>query len=84
MYVLGFGLPLAIGFIMKALGKIYFNVGINTTVFQIVCLYGYSVSIYIFCIALCSLNICLLHWIFLGYAAVNKFYFVFKNINQGF
>lgn len=48
------------------------------------CLYGYSVSIYIFCIILCSFNICLLHWIFLGYAVANKIYFVFKNINEGF
>lgn len=41
-------------------------------------------SVYIACILLCSFNVCLLHWILLGYGAANKIYFVFKNIHQGF
>lgn len=84
MYVLGFGLPIAIGFIMKAIGKKCCKKGANCTIIQILCLYGYSVSVYIPCILLCSFNVCLLHWILLGYGAANKIYFVFKNINQGF
>jgi ABC-type antimicrobial peptide transport system permease subunit len=81
MYALGFGLPIGIAAIMKAIGKNYSNLGINCTIIQILSLYGYSVSIYIFCILLCSFNICLLHWIFLGYGVANKIYFVFKNIH---
>lgn len=85
MYALGFGLPVGIGFIMKAIGtSITYNIGVNCTIIQIVCLYGYSVSVYIACILLCSFNVCLLHWILLGYGAVNKIYFVFRNIHQGF
>lgn len=84
MYALGFGLPIGIAFAMKAIGNIDYNIGVNCTIIQVMCLYGYSVSIYIFCIILCSFNICLLHWIFLTYAAVNKAYFVFKNISEGF
>jgi hypothetical protein len=83
MYALGFGLPIAMGFIMKALRKYFVIQDVNCTIIQILCLYGYSVSVYIPCILLCSFNVCLLHWILLGYGAVNKIYFVFKNINQG-
>ena len=62
----------------------FYEVDVNCTVIQILCIYGYSASIYIFCILLCSFNICLLHWIFLGYGCASKIYFVFKNIHEGF
>jgi hypothetical protein len=74
MYALGFGLPAAIAFIMKGLG-------VNVTVMQIICLYGYGASNYVFAVILCSIDVCLLHWIFLAYGAASKFFFVFKNIH---
>ena len=69
------------GLLLSALiGLIFGCLGLPSTTSQVVCLYGYSMSVYILCVLLCSLNMTLLTWIFLLYAAVTKVIYILKNV----
>jgi hypothetical protein len=71
----GFGLLLS-----ALIGLIFGCMGIQSKTSQIVCLYGYSMASYIICVGLCSINMTLLTWIFLLYAATTKVVYILKNI----
>lgn len=72
-YLLGLGLSAIIGLIFGC-------IGLNSKTSQIVCIYGYSMATYIICILLCTINMTLLTWLFLLYAAGTKVGFLLKNI----
>lgn len=72
-----YGMGLLLSFL---LGLIYGCLGLPSKVVQIVCLYGYSMAIYVIAVLLCTLNMTLLTWIFLLYAATTKVIFILKNI----
>lgn len=38
----------------------------------------------IVCLLLCSVNVCLLHFILLGYAFVTKAFFIFNNMRSAY
>lgn len=76
MYIEGFLFPVLLTFLLKFLGG-------DHTHIQIICLYGYSMSAYIICLLLCSINVCILHYIFLIYGAVTKIAFISKNLFEG-
>lgn len=70
-----------LGLLLSALlGLIYGCLGIPAKTGAIVCLYGYSMATYIICVLLCSVNMTLLTWIFLLYAAVTKVIYILKNL----
>ena len=75
MYIEGFGFPILFTFLLKFLGA-------NCTHIQIICIYGYSMAPTIICLLLCSLNVCILHIILIGYAMGSKAAFLVKNIFQ--
>lgn len=77
MYLLGFGFPIILTFMLGLFG-------VNCTYIQNICIYGYSVTIVIICVLLCSINSCLLHIILLGYAFVTRALFIMNNFNAGY
>jgi hypothetical protein len=62
------------------IGLIFGCIGLQSKTSQIVCLYGYSMSIYIICVLLCSINMSLMTWLFLLYAAGTKVAYILKNV----
>ena len=72
-YILGLALSAVIGLIFGC-------VGLQAKAIQIVCLYGYSMTIYAICLLLCIINYPLLRWLFLLYAAGTKIGFILRNI----
>lgn len=75
-YLEGLGFSAAFGGILKCSG-------VNCTIMQIICLYGYSISIYIICVLLCCINISYLAWALLLYACGTKIAFILKNLFSG-
>ena len=71
-YLLGFGLSIIMGMIFGCLG-------LKSKTPQIVCIYGYSMATYIICVLLCTVNMTLMTWLFLLYAAGSKIGFIIKN-----
>lgn len=69
-------MPVAFYFILKCLG-------VESSIMQMICLYGYSMATYIPAILLCSVNVCILSYLLLGYAGGAKVGFVFKNLFAG-
>jgi hypothetical protein len=72
-YVLGLAVSILYGLIFGCLG-------LNCKTVHIVCLYGYAMSNYIFCVLLCIINLPLLTWLFLLYGAGTKVGFILKNM----
>ena len=75
-YLEGMGLSALIGLLFGCLG-------LNSTVVSIVCLYGYGMTTYIIAVLLCIINLPLLQWLFLLYAAVAKAVFILRNLFEG-
>lgn len=71
-YLLGFALSILMGMIFGCLG-------LKSKTPQIVCIYGYSMATYIICVLLCTVNMTLMTWLFLLYAAGSKIGFIIKN-----
>lgn len=61
-------------------GLLFGCIGLACRVNHIVCLYGYSMTIYVICGLLCIINMELTTWLFLLYAAGTKVAFILKNI----
>jgi len=72
-YIMGLGVSALIGLIFGCMG-------LQSKTSQIICLYGYSMSIYIICIMLCSINMSLMTWLFLLYAGGTKIAYILKNV----
>ena len=72
-YPLGLGLAALIGLLFGCLG-------LKSTVAMIVCLYGYSMATYIICVLLCTINVPMLHWLVLLYAAGSKVVYILRNV----
>ena len=62
IYGIGFIVPLIIIIIMKCFGS-------NNSYISVLCIYGYSFSIYIPVVFVCGFGINFFQWIFLLYAA---------------
>jgi len=75
-YLLGLGLSALLGLIFGCLG-------LQTKTIQIVSLYGYSMFIYIICMALCIINVPGFRWLFLLYACGSKIGFILRSIFEG-
>lgn len=73
IYVEGFLFPIILTFFLKSLS-------IDCTYIQNVCLYGYSMCNAIICLLLCSFNVCILHYVLLGYAFATKAWFILHNM----
>ena len=75
------GLFFFLGLVLSIVyGALFGCLGLNCKVMHIVCIYGYSMSNYIICTLLCIIDIRLLTWILLLYAATAKVVFILKNM----
>jgi hypothetical protein len=72
-YILGLGLSIVIGLIFGCFG-------LQSKTSQIVCLYGYSMTTYIICVLVCTVNSTLATWILLTYAATTKVIYILRNV----
>lgn len=72
-YILGLVLSAVFGLLFGCMG-----LACKTT--HIVCLYGYSMTIYVICVLLCIINMNMMTWLFLLYAGGTKVAYVLKNI----
>ena len=73
IYIIGFGLPLFISVLCKIFGA-------KTNVVPIICVYGYSYTIFLPIIICCSIPNTLLQWILLIYAVFSSTSLVIMNI----
>jgi len=62
------------------IGLVFGCLGLQSKTSQIVCLYGYSMATYIICVLLCTINMTLMSWLFLLYAAGAKIAYILKNV----
>ena len=75
------GIFYILGMAISALyGLIFGCMGLNCKTAHVVCLYGYGMTNYVFCVFLCIFNSPLLTWLFLLYGAGTKVGFILKNI----
>ena len=65
IYIIGFGLPILLTFLMKLFGS-------NVNFVNIICTYGYSFSVYIIAVISCITTLQVLQWIFLAYACFSS------------
>ena len=72
IYGIGFIVPLIIIIIMKCFGS-------NNSYISVLCIYGYSFSIYIPVVFVCGFGINFFQWIFLLYAAFSITSFIIAN-----
>jgi hypothetical protein len=72
-YILGLAVSILYGLIFGCMG-------INCKTIMIVSLYGYSLVNYTIAVLLCIINLPLLTWLFLLYAAAAKVFFILKNM----
>ena len=72
-YVLGLALSILYGLIFGCMG-------LNCKTIHIVCLYGYALCNYTFCVVLCIFNLPFLTWLFLLYGGGTKVAFILKNM----
>eukprot|EP00825_Cyclidium_porcatum_P027177 TRINITY_DN2922_c0_g2_i3.p1 TRINITY_DN2922_c0_g2~~TRINITY_DN2922_c0_g2_i3.p1 ORF type:complete len:150 (-),score=30.23 TRINITY_DN2922_c0_g2_i3:377-826(-) len=73
IYCIGFGTPIVLGIIMKCFGS-------EVSLFQTICLYGYSMAIYVPVIIFCTLPVNWLQWVMLIYATINSTGFMVVNL----
>ena len=75
------GLFFFLGLLLSAIyGLLFGCLGLNCKTIHIVCLYGYSMSNYIICTTLCIIDVKLLTWLLLLYAATTKVIYILKNM----
>ena len=65
IYIIGFGLPILLTFLMKAFGS-----SINFV--NVICTYGYSFSVFLPAVIFCVSNVNILQWIVLSYACFSS------------
>ena len=75
-----FGIFYVLGLVSILYGLLFGCMGLNCKTIHIVCLYGYSLCNYTFCVLLCILNQPLLTWLFLLYGGGTKVGFILKNM----
>lgn len=76
-----FGLFYILGMLLSGVyGLLFGCMGLACKATHIICLYGYSMTIYVICVLLCILNMSLMTWLFLLYAAGTKVAYILKNI----
>jgi hypothetical protein len=76
MYFVGFGVPLLI----SVLNKIF---GAKLNVAPVICIYGYSYTIFLPIIIVCSIPNNLLQWILLAYGIVSSTSLIIMNLSKG-
>lgn len=74
VYGVGFGLPLALGLLLR-----YFRS--ETTIAQLVCLYGYSLGCFVAILPLCVVPSNLLQWLLISYGVLNSTAFLILNLD---
>lgn len=72
-YLLGLLLSVVFGLLFGCMG-----LACKTT--HIVCLYGYSMTIYVLCVLACSINMSMMTWLLLLYAGGTKVAYILKNM----
>ena len=72
IYTIGFGLPFVIYIFLKCFGE-------STSYFSIVCVYGYSLTVFIPIMLVCSCGFAWIQWILLLYGAVTSTGFILVN-----
>ncbi|KRX05049.1 hypothetical protein PPERSA_06683 [Pseudocohnilembus persalinus] len=77
IYLIGFGTPILMGIVMKCFGN-------QVTAFELICLYGYSMAIYIPIIVLCIIPFDWSQWLFLAVGTGISIHFMFKNLKSEF
>jgi hypothetical protein len=58
--------------------------GVNCTYIQNICIYGYSISVLVIGVLLCSINNCLVHILLLGISLLIKAIFIINNFNKSY
>lgn len=74
-YSFGFGFPILLGLLLR-----FFNSKIG--VFDLICLYGYSLTCFVLILVLCVIPVGILHWILIGYGIVNSCVFLVLNVKE--
>ena len=77
IYTIGFGLPLLLFVCLKFFGE-------KISYFSIVCIYGYSLSIFVPITIICACGNPWIHWIFLSYGAGASTSFILVNFWKTF
>lgn len=78
---IGFGVFYVLGLLLSIVyGLLFGCLGLTTKTIHIVCLYGYGMTAYVICVLLCVLNMSLMTWLFLLYAAGTKVAYILRNI----
>lgn len=73
VYGLGFGLPLGLGIMLR-----YFKS--DSTIAQLVCLYGYSLGCFVVILPMCVIPSNLLQWLLISYGILNSTAFLIFNL----
>ena len=47
-----------------------------------ICLYGYSQTIFLVCVLLCCINVSIVHWVLIGFATFSRTWWILMNINS--
>jgi hypothetical protein len=76
MYFVGFGVPLLISVLTKIFGA-------KISVAPVICIYGYSYTIFLPIIIVCSIPNNLLQWILLAYGIVSSTSLIIMNLSKG-
>ena len=75
IYFIGFGVPILIALLSKIFGG-------KASIARIICLYGYSYTIFLPITIICSIPSQLLQWIFLGYAILSSSSLIIMSISK--
>ena len=75
MYFVGFGVPLLISLLTKIFGA-------KISVAPVICIYGYSYTIFLPIIIVCSIPNNLLQWILLAYGIVSSTSLIIMNLGK--
>ena len=75
VYSFGLGFPLALGLLLRFFKS-------NVTTFQVICLYGYSLSVFLPILILCVIPVSFVQWILMIYGILNSSFFLILNIRH--
>ena len=74
-YSFGFGFPVLLGLLLR-----FFNSRVG--IFDLICLYGYSLTCFVIILSLCTIPLNLLQWILMSYGIVNSCLFLVLNLRD--
>lgn len=74
-YSFGFGFPILLGLLLR-----FFNSKVG--VFDLICLYGYSLTCFILVLVLCIIPINILQWVLIAYGIINSSIFLVLNLKE--